>query len=163
LENSFKRTIIYTNNYTRTNIGHPNIFNEIDFSAKSSYDLELLLNKTLVQMGLFGEKARYKLIPNSFLAANYVQLAKVNIKIHLKYPNEELIKDPACVALHSSVDLAPSIRQYVKNWPGSVSFSLFASSYHFYFAVVYIKHLRKCYSSIKNQVNSLFIEPISLK
>lgn len=130
---------------------------DLDLSDKSDDYLEDLVDRTLTLFGNLDEKARYKLYPDTFVAAKNIKLSGVSILqlaffYHSKKSNSTFLQEPLCVALQSTLNLASSIHRYQQNWPGGVSFALFAPSHLFYVSVVYIKHLRKCHPKVKNQV-----------
>jgi len=52
------------------------LFDDFSFNSTSDQDLKEILDATLMR-GHFGEMARYKLFPNSFIAEKYYQLAQV--------------------------------------------------------------------------------------
>ncbi|XP_065346088.1 beta-1,4-glucuronyltransferase 1-like [Cloeon dipterum] len=89
-------------------------------------------------------------------SGTYLTLSNVIVALH----NENVLKEPLCVAIQSSFDQLHKLPDFVSTWPGPVSLAVFAPGDEFLLAISYAKYLRACFPAIKAQVNWHFAFPI---
>ncbi|CAB3387038.1 Hypothetical predicted protein [Cloeon dipterum] len=89
-------------------------------------------------------------------SGTYLTLSNVIVALD----NENVLKEPLCVAIQSSFDQLHKLPEFVSTWPGPVSLAVFAPGDEYILAISYAKYLRACFPAIKAQVNWHFAFPI---
>ncbi|XP_059482690.1 beta-1,4-glucuronyltransferase 1-like [Neocloeon triangulifer] len=112
-----------------------NVFN-VPSRPKQQQDWPGLLAQTLQVKGHWDDRARYKHFPDAFLANHLLSLSKYE----------------TCMATHGTVEAAGQVVRAARNWPGAISLAVFAPASDFLMTVVFIRHLRKCFPSVRDQV-----------
>ncbi|XP_059481227.1 beta-1,4-glucuronyltransferase 1-like isoform X2 [Neocloeon triangulifer] len=104
-----------------------------DVSSLNDATLRAEFDK-VINLAQFDDSAKYKIVSNFAIA------------------NQDFSQEPACVAVQISLNHVSKLLEFVMHWPAAISLSLFAAGTDFYFAVLYIRFLRKCFPRIRNQV-----------